>query len=143
MWVIYVLLSLFPLFHFLFFLFGLMWDKVSSENNIYWIDLKVGLPDGSDGKESAWNAGNLASIPGSRRYPGEGNGNPTPVLLPGESRGQRSLLGYSPWGCKEWYDWTTLFALDHEKHKNILWFNCMKAWSVFYFPVFSWLLNKA
>ena len=27
---------------------------------------------------------------------------PTPVLLPGESRGARSLVGYSPWGCKEW-----------------------------------------
>ena len=27
---------------------------------------------------------------------------PTPVLLPGESRGQRSLVGYSPSGCKEW-----------------------------------------
>ena len=26
---------------------------------------------------------------------------PTPVFLPGESHGQRSLLGYSPWGCKE------------------------------------------
>ena len=26
---------------------------------------------------------------------------PTPVLLPGKSYGQRSLLGCSPWGCKE------------------------------------------
>ena len=26
---------------------------------------------------------------------------PTPVLLPGESHGQRSLVGYSPWGWKE------------------------------------------
>ena len=26
---------------------------------------------------------------------------PTPVLLPGESCGQRSLVGYSPWGRKE------------------------------------------
>ena len=26
---------------------------------------------------------------------------PTPVLLPGESHGQRSLVGYSPWGCEE------------------------------------------
>ena len=27
----------------------------------------------------------------------------TPVLLPGESHGQRSLMGYSPQGCKEHY----------------------------------------
>ena len=26
---------------------------------------------------------------------------PTPVSLPGESHGQRSLAGYSPWGCKK------------------------------------------
>ena len=27
---------------------------------------------------------------------------PTPVLLPGKSHGWRSMLGYSPWGSKEW-----------------------------------------
>ena len=32
---------------------------------------------------------------------GEGNGQSTPVLLPGKSHGQRSLVGYSPWGHKE------------------------------------------
>ena len=26
---------------------------------------------------------------------------PTPVFLPGESHGQRSLTAYRPWGCKE------------------------------------------
>ena len=41
------------------------------------------------------------SIPGSGRSPGEGNWQPTPVLLPGESHGGRSLVGYSPWGHKE------------------------------------------
>ena len=34
------------------------------------------FPDGSDGKESAWNMRDLGSIPGSGRSPGEGNGNP-------------------------------------------------------------------
>ena len=36
----------------------------------------MGFPGGSDGEESACNAGNLDSIPGSGRCPGEGNGNP-------------------------------------------------------------------
>ena len=31
---------------------------------------------GSDDKESAYNGGDLSSIPGSGRFPGEGNGNP-------------------------------------------------------------------
>ena len=34
------------------------------------------FPDGSDRKASAYNAGDLGSIPGSGRSPGEGNGNP-------------------------------------------------------------------
>ena len=34
------------------------------------------FPGGSDGKDSAWNEGDLGSIPGSGRSPGEGNGNP-------------------------------------------------------------------
>ena len=34
------------------------------------------FPGGSDGKESAYNAGDLGSIPGSARAPGEGNGYP-------------------------------------------------------------------
>ena len=37
---------------------------------------EFGFPGGSAGKESACNAGNLGSIPGLGRSPGEGNGNP-------------------------------------------------------------------
>ena len=60
----------------------------------------MGFPGGSDGKESACSTGNPGSVPGSGRYPGEGNA-PTPVFFLGEFRGQRSLVGYSPWGGKE------------------------------------------
>ena len=35
-----------------------------------------GFPGGSDGKASAYNVGDLGSIPGLGRSPGEGNGNP-------------------------------------------------------------------
>ena len=35
-----------------------------------------GVPGDSDGKESACNAGDVGSIPGSGRSPGEGNSNP-------------------------------------------------------------------
>ena len=58
------------------------------------------FPGGSDGKESAWNMGDLGSIPGLWRSPGEGNGYP-PVFLPRKFHEQRSLVGYSPWGHKE------------------------------------------
>ena len=42
----------------------------------HFISLSGGFPDGSDGKESACNPGDLSSIPVSRRSPGAGNGNP-------------------------------------------------------------------
>ena len=43
-----------------------------------WIKYPViyDFPGGSDGKASAYNAGDLGWIPGSGRSPGEGNGNP-------------------------------------------------------------------
>ena len=37
---------------------------------------QVNFPGGSDGKVSAYNAGDPGSIPGSGRFPREGNGNP-------------------------------------------------------------------
>ena len=40
-------------------------------------------------------------LSGLGRSPGEGHDNPTPVFLPGESHGQRSLAGYSRLGLKE------------------------------------------
>ena len=52
-------------------------------------------------KNQPANAGDVGSIPGSGRSPGEGNGNPLQYPWPGESHGGRSLVGYSPWGGKE------------------------------------------
>ena len=55
-------------------------------------------------KNSPAKAGDIRDvglIPGLGRFPGEGNGNPLQVFLPGKSHGQRSLVGYSPWGRKE------------------------------------------
>ena len=64
------------------------------------VKCRMGFPGGSDGKESVCNAGDPGSIPESGRCPGGGHGNPL-VFLPGESHGQRSLAGCSPWGHKE------------------------------------------
>ena len=61
----------------------------------------LGFPGGADGKGFTCDAGDLGSVPGSGRSPGEGKGLLTPVLLPGGFHGQRSLVADSPWGCKE------------------------------------------
>ena len=51
---------------------------------------------------SAGNIRDLGSVAGLRRPPGGGHGDPpTPGFLPGESHGQRSLVGYSSQGHKE------------------------------------------
>ena len=44
---------------------------------------------------------NAGSIPELGRSPGDMQWEPTPVFLPGEHHGQRSLAGYHPWGLKE------------------------------------------
>ena len=61
-----------------------------------------GLFRGSDGKESAYNAGDPGSTSGLGRSAGEeGNVYPLSVFLPGEFHEQRRLAGYSPWGHRE------------------------------------------
>ena len=57
------------------------------------------FPGGSEVKASACNVGDLGSIPGSGRSPGEGNGNPLQYSC--LENGWRSLVGYSPWGRKK------------------------------------------
>ena len=61
----------------------------------------AGFIGGVDGKEFACDAGDPSSIPGLGRSPGEGNGNPLQYSCLENHQGQRSLVGYSPWGCKE------------------------------------------
>ena len=59
------------------------------------------FPSGSDSEESTYNAREprfgswLGKISWRREW------QLTPLFPPGESHGQRSLVGYSPWGCKE------------------------------------------
>ena len=60
-----------------------------------------GFPAGSVVKESACHAGDLCSTPESGRSPWRREWLLNPVFLRGESHGQRSLVGCSPWGRKE------------------------------------------
>ena len=55
---------------------------------------------GSAGKKLPANAGDVGSIPGSGRSPGERNGNPLQYSYWEKSHGQRSLVSYSTWGHK-------------------------------------------
>ena len=59
----------------------------------------MGFPGGSEVKASACNAGDLGSIPGLGRSPGEGNGNPLQYSCL-ENPMDRGLVSYSPRGRK-------------------------------------------
>ena len=61
----------------------------------------LSFPYVSDDKESACNVGNLGSVPGLRRSPVRGHGSPFQYYCLEDAHGQRSLVGCSPWGCKE------------------------------------------
>ena len=90
-----------------------------------------GFPGSLAGKEYTCNVGGLGSI----LPPGEGHGNPLQDSCLENPHGQRSLVGYSPWGCKgsEWLSiaqhstWLThvteYYAVSHLKVislKNIM-----------------------
>ena len=60
----------------------------------------LGFPGSSVAKNPLAKAGDMDSIPGSGRSPGEGNDNPIQYSCLENPLGQRSLAGYSPWGHK-------------------------------------------
>ena len=72
-------------------------------NFLYFIEVCFykDFPGDASGKESACNAADPGLIHGLERSPAEGNGKPLQLFLPRESHGQRSLVGYSPWGRKK------------------------------------------
>jgi len=63
--------------------------------------VSISFPGGSDGKESASNAGDLVLIPNVAKIPWSIKWQPTLVFLAGEFHGERRLVGYNPWSCKE------------------------------------------
>ena len=76
------------------------------------------FPGGSDSKESFYNVGDLGPSPGLGRSPGGGHSNPLQYSCLENPHGQRSLVGYSSWGCKE-SDMTEW--LSTVEHRNIKW----------------------
>ena len=90
----------------------------------------VGFPGGSVGKESACNSRDVGEHefnPRLRNIPWRRTWQPTPIFLPGESHGQRSLAGYCPWGDKE------LDTTEATKHTGT-WFSIV---TFRVFPLFS------
>ena len=112
-------------------------DIILTKQSFSNITMCLGFPDCSDSKECLQCRrlrfdSCVKKIPWKREWP------PTPVFLPGEFHGLRSVAGYSPQGCKEWdtierltpslyHVSNTLFFVRlssylHSYKKGIIWF---------------------
>ena len=85
----------------------------------------VGFPLWLSGREPAGQCRRCRFDPWVRKMPQRSKWQPTPVLLPGKSHGQRSLAGYSLWGCKE-LDVTERVNTTNNTHSNF--FPSMRRW---------------
>ena len=107
--------------------------------SLFWISLVLGFPSGSVVKESACQYGRhrvCSFDPWVRKIPWRRTWQPTPVFLPGESHGQRSLAGYSHRVAKS-QTWLSNYACSHTSLKwfaSILYPAFKPAW-------FKWFLN--
>ena len=80
--------------------FSTIWTTREVLNRLRY-SVNRGFPGGSDNKESACNAGGPGFDPWVGKILWKREWQPTPLFLPGEFHGYRSLVGWSPWGCKE------------------------------------------
>ena len=86
------------------------------------------IPDGLvwwlSGKVSACNAEDAGLIPGSISWRRKWQS--TPLVLPGKSHAQRSLVGSSPWGCKE------LDRTYQPNNNNVSWIIIIWTWYIYF-----------
>ena len=108
-------------------------DSIFKRGNwLYNLSTTLGFPWCCRGKESACQYRRCGFRPWVGKIPWRREWQPTPGLLPRESRGQRSLAGYSPWGCKELdtTEWLLfLLSLDIKlvKTVHIVWTSIKRA----------------
>ena len=81
--------------------------------------LKGGLPWWLRRQRVHLQCRRLRFNPCVRKIPWRRPWQPTPVFLPGESRGQRSLVGYSPWGRKESDITEQLTLFQYKRSTNV------------------------
>ena len=79
--------------------------KTKASLMVQWLSIcltmQEGFPGGASGQESACNAADMGSTPGSGRSPGGGHGDPVQSSCLENPHGQRSMVGYSLQNCKE------------------------------------------
>ena len=109
---------------------GFLEEDSTLATQVHWFltkcvsNVTISLPGGADGKESACNVGDLGSIPGQGRSPGEGNGHSS--ILAWRIPWTEGPLGlYSPCGSK---------VLDTTEHLILSLQACYQAATMFHLP---------
>ena len=95
-----------------------------------------GFPGGSSAKESTCQCRRHRRCrfdPWARKIHWRRKWQPAPVFLPGKSHGERSLVTYSPWGCRVRYNLAAKYthSLSHTHTHMLLWspdFNTFLSW---------------
>ena len=103
----------------IYFFHLLFYSGLSQDTEYSSLFYTSGFPGGASGKELACQCRRLKRYwfdPWVRKIPWRRAWQPTPLFLRGESHGQRSLVGYSPWGHKvpNTTEWLTLFTFFQE-----------------------------
>ena len=80
---------------------------------------RLGFPDGSASKESACNAGDLGSMPGSGRSPEEGSGWPLQYSCLENSRDRGNRQGLQRWNTTEWLTTFTFKGMLYHEILNL------------------------
>ena len=111
---------------------------------------QTGFPGGTRGKEPAcqyWIHETHRFNPWVGKMPWRRAWQPTPVFLPGESRGQKSLVGYSLWGHKE-SERTEITLQECSEHPNtanirrwIAWRMACEPWGRFLLSVYCFVVG--
>ena len=95
---------------------GLVGPRICSRFQFFCLrDLGFLCPNWLRHKVSAYNAGDLGSIPGLGRSPGEGHGNPLQYSYLENPMDGGTWSGYSSWGRKELDTTERLHSLTHSK----------------------------
>ena len=89
------------------------------------------LPQGLSSEDSACQCRRLRFHPWVRKIPWRRQWQLTPVFLPGESHGERSLVGHSPWGLKS-QTWLGDLATEQQQARTHAIFIC--GWSFSLLP---------
>ena len=113
------------------------WGRKDSKGTKHYLAMghqKRGLPWWHSGKESTCQCRRPRFDSWVRKIPWRRKWQPGLIFLPGESHGERSLVGYSPWDHQE-SDTTERLTLSCTKHS-------LPFTESFFLPLFTWRLRR-